>query len=271
MLETVLEAKLVMHYYSTDDDVRIAYRLVGNGPEPVILVHGSHCTGNSFTWLLPYLPAERYTLLLPDLRGSGRSDKPATGYTIARFAGDLLGLLQHVGWESYTLVGHSTGGTIAQWMAAELDAALKALILAGPVPATGIAVSAEAAARWYAAGDSAESLAALWRELWGRPIPFEVLDVLVTDTMAWRRDAALALNRAAHTANFPERLAAITAPTLVIGAGNSPLTEAFLRETVVSRIASACYVQVANSNQYMHIDQAAYTAGLIAGFIAAQS
>jgi pimeloyl-ACP methyl ester carboxylesterase len=257
---------------TTDDGTRITYRMVGHGPQRIALIHGFNCTSKNFDWLLPYFPAEHYTLLLPDLRGSGHSDKPATGYSIERFARDILEVLRHVNWSSYTLVGHSTGGAIAQWIAAEPEQPLTGLILAGPVPATGLPLPPEGRAMFEAAAESAAGKAAIWRMGWSGTLTSELLDTLVQDSQTWRREAVLETFAAWSGASFPERLPHIHVPTLVIGAEHEPfLTEAFLREKVVAPIRNARFALVPRSNHYMHIEQAAFTAGLITAFLALQA
>lgn len=258
----------------TDDGTRVAYRQLGNGDEKVLLIHGFNCSGHNFDWVTPYFNPQQYTLVIPDLRGSGESDKPATGYTIERFARDMLAVIDALGWEqgTYSVVGHSTGAAIAQWMAAEPGYAFKALVLAGPVPATGVPLPPEGEAMFTAAAESSEGKAVVWQAGWSTPLASDLLDRLVTDSLTWRREAVLETFTAWSNANFPERLPAITAPTLVIGAEHEPfLNAAFLHEKVVSQIAGAQYVEVPGSSHYMHIEQAAYTAGVIATYIATRS
>lgn len=90
---------------------RIAYREAGRG-EVVLLLHGM--AGSSDTWqdVIPPLAA-RYRVIAPDLLGHGRSDKPRTDYSLGAFAAGLRDLLDELGINRVTLVGHSLGGGIA--------------------------------------------------------------------------------------------------------------------------------------------------------------
>ncbi len=261
---------MTTHFFTTDDGVKLAYRTVGTGPEQLIMLHGFNCTSHNFDWMLPFFAPDRYTIVLPDLRGGGESEKPDTGYTLERFGRDLLALIRELGWQQFSLVGHSTGGAIAQWVAAEAEVPLRTLILLGPVPATGVPMPPEGAAMFRAAAESAEGRAAVWQMGWSTPIPADLLDVLVSDSMTWRREAMLEMFEAWSNANFPERLAHIRVPTLVVGAQHEPfLTAEFLHAKVVSQISGARFVEVPNSNHYMHIEQPAFTAGVVIGFLAA--
>lgn len=92
-------------------DVRIHYRLVGDGP-PVVLLHGLGSSGSDWFPVAPCL-APDYRLLLIDLRGHGHSSLPRSGYSIARMAADVLAVLAAEGVEHAVLVGLSLGGCVA--------------------------------------------------------------------------------------------------------------------------------------------------------------
>jgi len=66
---------------ATVNGVRIYYRIAGSG-SPLILLHGSPLTSRSWLRLMPTL-AKTYTVVAPDFRGYGQSDKPETGYEVA--------------------------------------------------------------------------------------------------------------------------------------------------------------------------------------------
>ena len=90
---------------------RIAFHDEGAG-EALLLIHGM--AGSSATWraILPQL-RKRYRVIAPDLLGHGQSSKPRTDYSLGAFAVSLRDLLDELGVESATVVGHSLGGGIA--------------------------------------------------------------------------------------------------------------------------------------------------------------
>jgi 3-oxoadipate enol-lactonase len=55
-----------------------------------------------------------FSVLAYDQRGLGRSDKPDEAYTMAHYADDAAGLLDHVGWDDAYVIGVSFGGMVAQ-------------------------------------------------------------------------------------------------------------------------------------------------------------
>src|SRR5262245_26114187 len=98
--------------------LRFHYQQGGAGPD-VVLIHG--VTGDLSIWFLcnavqSLIATHRVTAF--DLRGHGYSDAPPRGYTSADHAADVLALMDALGIDRASLVGHSFGGVIAAHAAA---------------------------------------------------------------------------------------------------------------------------------------------------------
>ena len=97
--------------------VNLAVYEAGSGPA-IVLLHGF--PGLAFTWRhqIPALAAAGYRVIVPDLRGYGRSDTPEAveDYDIAHLTGDLVGLLDALGVEKAVFMGHDWGGLLAWQM-----------------------------------------------------------------------------------------------------------------------------------------------------------
>jgi pimeloyl-ACP methyl ester carboxylesterase len=96
---------------------RVAYREAGDPALPVLLlIHG--ITSSSSTWD-PVIPAlsQHAHVIAPDLLGHGDSDKPRADYSLGGFASGLRDLVDHLGHERVTVVGHSLGGGVAMQFA----------------------------------------------------------------------------------------------------------------------------------------------------------
>lgn len=102
-------------YFQSFDKTRIAFTDEGEG-SPVILIHGFISTGNSWnnTRLKHDLLDQGYRVIIPDLRGNGKSDKPQKARAYAKNAEvkDLKALADHLGIESYTAIGYSRGSIV---------------------------------------------------------------------------------------------------------------------------------------------------------------
>ena len=92
--------------------VTIAYQQMGDGPD-LVFVHG--LAASRAFWFLQYaMPlAKHFRITLFDLRGHGYSSMPGSGYEAVKVAGDITGLLDHLGIARCVLVGHSYGGGVA--------------------------------------------------------------------------------------------------------------------------------------------------------------
>jgi pimeloyl-ACP methyl ester carboxylesterase len=106
---------------------RVSYRRDGWGPV-VLLIHG--ITGSSQTWedVIPLL-SEHHTVLAPDLLGHGDSAKPRGDYSLGAYASGIRDLMQAVGHERATVVGHSLGGGVAMQMAYQFPEMVERLVL----------------------------------------------------------------------------------------------------------------------------------------------
>jgi 3-oxoadipate enol-lactonase len=112
--------------------VELAYELRGEGA-PLVMIHGAQGDQTMFNDLARSV-ADRYRVLTFDQRGSGLSEKPHTGYTIALLADDTASLMDHVGFPSAHVVGVSMGGTIAQELALRHPTKVRSLILGCTTP-----------------------------------------------------------------------------------------------------------------------------------------
>lgn len=83
------------------------YQEFGKG-SPLILLHGFFDTGDIWK---PWIPkfAEIYRVIVPDLRGHGRSANPSGRYTHRESATDILKLLDHIGIDRFQAIGLATG------------------------------------------------------------------------------------------------------------------------------------------------------------------
>ena len=108
---------------------RVAYRVAGDPSLPVVvLIHG--ITSSSATWdpVIPAL-AEHARVLAPDLYGHGNSDVPHADYSLGGFATQIRDLMDTLGHEWATIVGHSLGGGVAMQFAYQYSDHCERLVL----------------------------------------------------------------------------------------------------------------------------------------------
>jgi pimeloyl-ACP methyl ester carboxylesterase len=99
----------------------------GDGP-PIVLLHG--LASNSRIWDdVAERLADRFHVVALDQRGHGLSDRPTDGFSFDKVAGDARAVVNALGLERPTLVGHSWGGNVALVFATTYPEITRALVL----------------------------------------------------------------------------------------------------------------------------------------------
>ena len=133
-----------MPYARARDGARIYYKVSGPArAQALVLVMGLGWDMSGWKLLLPHLAA--YRVLLIDNRGTGRSDKPDSAYTIKQMANDVVRCMNAAGMDSAHVYGASLGSMIAQELALTYPERVRSLILGCPSP--GI-IALPASPRW---------------------------------------------------------------------------------------------------------------------------
>ena len=110
-------------------EVRLTFGRVGEGPEPVVALHGITAQHRSFNSAARHLEPSGGMVAL-DLRGRGDSEKPPSGnYGLAKHVEDIVRTLDHLGIERGVLAGHSMGAFVALQVALSHPERVEALML----------------------------------------------------------------------------------------------------------------------------------------------
>ena len=118
---------------ATPDGANIFVRFGGTGPA-VVLLHGFGDTGDMWGPLAAQLAKTR-TVIVPDLRGMGRSSKPAAGYDKKSQAADVRTVVTTLGQDHAAVVGHDIGTMVAYAYAVRYpDKVDKLVVMDAPVP-----------------------------------------------------------------------------------------------------------------------------------------
>jgi pimeloyl-ACP methyl ester carboxylesterase len=109
------------------DGVKLSYKIGGRGPV-VVLLHGYTQTSHMWIPLMPLL-APSHTVIAPDLRGAGGSERTPGGYDKKTMAKDIRGLVHQLGYEQVSLVGHDIGLMVAYAYAAQHPSEVSQVVL----------------------------------------------------------------------------------------------------------------------------------------------
>ncbi len=96
------------------DGVGIEYEVTGEG-DPVVLLHGFPDSGRLWRNQVPALVQAGFEVIVPDMRGFGRSDKPVDveAYGMQALVGDVVAVMSDAGAERAHIVGHDWGAAVA--------------------------------------------------------------------------------------------------------------------------------------------------------------
>ncbi len=157
------------------DGVEIYYVVGGSGP-PLLLVHGAPQSHVMWRSVAPAL-AESFTVVIPDLRGYGRSGKPdRADYSKRRMAADLTALMGHLGHHRFRAAGHDRGARVIRRLIKDHPGRVERAVILDIVPTVWIYSHLTQAAvvnMWN------------WAVLPARyPLPETILDPVALITMA---------------------------------------------------------------------------------------
>jgi pimeloyl-ACP methyl ester carboxylesterase len=133
------------------DGVGIEYEVTGHG-QPVVLLHGFPDSGRLWRHQVPALATAGFQVIVPDLRGYGRSDKPAAveSYALPLLAADVLAVLADLNVARTHLVGHDWGAALAWGLASLAPGAVDHLaVLSVGHPATFRRTPQQREKSWY--------------------------------------------------------------------------------------------------------------------------
>jgi 3-oxoadipate enol-lactonase len=229
-------------------DINIYYEIHGDG-EPLLMIQGYGQYSAHWTTLIPPF-AKECRVIIFDNRGTGRSDKPETPYTMKMLAADANGLLDATGIDRANIFGVSMGGMIAQEFALNYPHKVINLVL-GCTQCGGkqSALPTQEALEFLFSPEIAklpvekrarETATWLWTKEFIEKHP-EAVDIYVDITMkyptpphGWASQA-----RAIWGHDTYERLPQIKAPTLVIVGDADRIIPAGNSKILASRIPNA--------------------------------
>jgi pimeloyl-ACP methyl ester carboxylesterase len=265
------------------DGVGIEYEVTGDGPA-VILLHGFPDSGRLWRHQVSALAGAGFKVIVPDLRGYGRSDKPPSvrDYGMRQLVGDVLAVIGSSGAERAHVVGHDWGAAIAWVLAAYAPAQVERLVaLSVGHPAAIRAAGYEQREKsWYMLLFQFEGIAEQWLtgedwahfRKWSRHPDCEQV---IADL---KRDGSLTPGLNYYRANVPPEsylrpapeLPAIQAPTMgVWSSGDIALTEAQMVKSAAGVAGPWRYERLDGPGHWMQLEAPDEVSRLLVDFLTA--
>lgn len=249
-----------------NDGVELALERRGHGAQQLLMLHGWISARRMWYDVVDRLDPARFTVHLLDFRGSGLSDRPDHGHDLEGYASDVRAAIRAIG-APLTLVGHSMGGKVAQYVASERPPVLRRLVLVAPGSARAYRFPATHRDATLDAFGSRRKIEAFQRAAMAAPIAPETMERIVDDALTGQREAWFGWYDRGRTVDFSERLAAIEIPTLCIAGGKDPLgPPARLKREVAGAIAGALMVTLRNAGHNLPVEAPEEIAAAVARF-----
>jgi pimeloyl-ACP methyl ester carboxylesterase len=249
------------------DGVGIEYVVTGQG-RPVVLLHGFPDSGRLWRHQVPALADAGFQVIVPDLRGYGKSGKPEAvdAYSLPFLAGDVLAVLDGLGIDRAHVVGHDWGAALA-WVLASLaaDRVDHLAVLSVGHPSTFRRTEEQRQKSWYMLLFQFPGVAERWLSddnwanfrSWGRhPDADQVIAELaaggsLTPGLNWYR-----ANVGPETwVQPPIQLPSVTAPTMGIwSTGDFALTETQMTDSAENIGASWRYERVDGPGHWLQLE-----------------
>jgi 3-oxoadipate enol-lactonase len=252
--------------------VRLAYdsRIINQSGRALLFLGALGAHREMWTPQVDAFTALDINWIRADIRGLGDSEIVRGPYTVGGLASDVVSLLDDLDITTADLVGLSLGGAVAQQVALQAPERVTTLTLISTTTRFGDrAAWIERAANIRAEGTAelAKGIAGRWFTVdYGQQHP----DVLsraqqwITGTVP---EGYASCAEALADWDSSETIAAISAPTLVIGGANDPGTTPSILKNLASGIGGATLVVIDPGAHLVNIEQPRAVTGLIAGHI----
>ena len=237
----------------TDDGCDLHVEQDGEG-QPLLLISGLGGKADFWGAVRTEL-RHHFRLMMFDHRGTGHSDRPTDGYSIARLAADALAVLDALDIPRASVVGHSTGGAIAQTLALDASPRVDRLVISGSwaradyrfrlLFKTRLAVIQQAGPAAYAALGQILSFPPDWISAHEEAIERVIVQAAGEHASQAPVEARL---RMLFDHDRLDELHRITSPTLVLGAADDMIVPFYHSRLIAERVGQAKLVEISGGH-----------------------
>ncbi len=238
-------------------DISLYYEVAGEG-DPVVFIHGLGSSTRDWEYQVPFF-AQRFRVIVFDVRGHGRSDKPPGPYSVPMFAQDTAALIRALEAAPAHVVGISMGGMIAFQLAVDEPELVRSLVVVNSGPEVVARTLQERLqilqrfliVRLLGMRKMGEVLS---KRLFPNPDQAQLRKIFVE---RWAENDPRAYREAMRALvgwSVADRLSEIRCPTLVI-ASDQDYTPVSAKEAYVSRIPNARLVVIPNAHHAVTVER----------------
>lgn len=225
---------------------------LGNGEHAVIALHGWFGSASGWRPLQPHLDRARFHYVFPDYRGYGNRKSEPGEHTLEEAAQDVLSLADEFGFERFSLIGHSMGGTVMQRVLTRAPQRVRALVGISPVPASGVPFDEQSWALFAGAAAEPANRRAIIDLTTGHRLTGVWLDAMVDHSLANADEQAIDdyLTAWAKT-DFHTEIMGSSVPIKVIAGEHDPALGESTMQATFAEWYENCEIEVfANAGHY---------------------
>jgi pimeloyl-ACP methyl ester carboxylesterase len=246
---------------------------VGSGDHHVLALHGWFGSARGWGSLPGYLDTSAYTYVFMDYRGYGERQQVSGDFTMAEAAADALTLADELGWDSFSLVGHSMGGKAIHQVLLQAPDRVRKLVAVNPVPATEVPMDEDSWGLFSGAAENAGNRAAIIDFTTGNRLTKTFIDQVVQHSLdqstveafgaylqSWAKDDFSGTLKPDHG----------TEVKLIVGATDPALSAAVMEQTWLVFFPGAELEVFPNAGHYPMFETPVALATSIEEFLAAE-
>ncbi|MFT4266907.1 MAG: alpha/beta hydrolase [Xenophilus sp.] len=228
------------------------FQTIGSGPRKVLCLNGWFGHAGDWGPFVRSLDGQAFTYAFMDYHGYGRRRGSGGEYTMAEIGRDALAVADALGWQRFSLVGHSMGGMAAQQVLADAPERVEALVGISPVPAGGVPFDEQGWGLFSSAAKDPGARRAIIDLTTGNRLTGTWLDAMVKNSLAHSDEEAFAAYLTAWAkTSFVERIQGKALPVLVIAGEHDPALGAeTCKATWLQHYPNATLQVMANAGHY---------------------
>ncbi|MGW0750832.1 alpha/beta fold hydrolase [Streptomyces sp. NPDC002587] len=201
----------------------LPHEVQGSGSRRALVLHNWFGDRSSFDPVRAYLDDDAFGYAFLDCRGYGEAIDTEGAFTMEEVAADALAVADHLGWETFSVIGHSMGAKAAQLMLLDAPARVRSIIAVSPVPASGFPLEGETWELFAGAAKNPGNRRAIIDNTTGGMRDDAWLDAMVGRSVGNSSATAFRayLDSWAHD-DFHEHVKGIPVPVLLVVGANDP-------------------------------------------------
>jgi pimeloyl-ACP methyl ester carboxylesterase len=251
----------------------IGYHLHGNGNNKVLVLHGWLGDSTAFDPVIPFLDTQTFTYAFMDYRGYGQSASLSGSYTIAEIISDALELVDALGWHQFSVIGHSMGGKVVQWLAAQVPLRVQKICGIAPVPAGGFPMDEATTALFRGATHMPENRFAILMHTTGNRLSSKFGEVMTERSLTQSTSQAFDGYLTAWSAIMPiEEMMGLQVPfQILVGEHDPAVTAELAKSTMLQWFPNSQLTIIPNAGHYPMIEAPVNLVTLLEAFLSSKA